>query len=191
MDKKAEEIQEMRKGKFSWRLLGENFVFEEDGHFYKMPTYLAKNTMYRDCSSYEKVNTSLETIRKYFGPIAFIPETKIYEDSEGHFVIDQVKVEGGKELTRDMMDNNPELLSRFKRLVIANEVMWQNEGVFLDLLGSDIVTHPQTIHNLITDGKDLYVFDFGLLEKKPKNILFRVISHSIKLFQSAFVKIFY
>ncbi len=191
MDKEASIIQEKRKWKFSWRLLWENFVFEEDGHFYKMPTVLAKNTMYRDCSSYDKVNSSLEIIKKYFWPIAYIPETKIYEDKDGHFVIDQIKVQGGKELTRDMMDTNPELLSRFKRLIIANEIMWEKEWVFLDLLWSDIVAHPQTIHNLITDGKDLYVFDFGLLEKKPGNFIFRCISHSVKKFQLLFVKIFY
>lgn len=50
-----------------------------------------------------------------------------------------------------MMQENPKLLSKFKRLIIANEVMWQQKGVFLDLLGSDIVTQPNTIHNLLTN----------------------------------------
>jgi len=58
------------------------------------------------------------------------------------------------------MRANPKLLSKFRRLIIANEVMWQKEGVFLDLIGSDILSHPNTIHNLLTDGEHLYIFDF-------------------------------
>jgi len=58
------------------------------------------------------------------------------------------------------MKDNPKLISKFKRFIIANELMWEKEGFFLDLLGSDFITQPQTIHNLLTDGKEIYVFDF-------------------------------
>ncbi len=89
------------------------------------------------------------------------------------------------------MQKHPELLSKFKRLIIANEVMWTQQWVFLDLLGSDIVTHPQTIHNLLTDGKNIYIFDFWLLEKKSKNIVFRYFSHFWQKLQLVFIKYFF
>ena len=50
----AEKIHDLRKHKFSWRLLGENFVFQDGEHFYKMPTFLARNIMYRKIDSYER-----------------------------------------------------------------------------------------------------------------------------------------
>jgi len=62
----AETIKQKARHKFSWRLLGENFVFEEDGVFYKMPSFLAKNVMYKKTDSYEKIKTAHTIILKYF-----------------------------------------------------------------------------------------------------------------------------
>lgn len=187
---KAEYIKKKAKNKFSWRLLGENFVFKDGNHYYKMPTFLARNVMYRKTDSYEKIGQSLEIIKKYFWPLTKIPKTKVYCDDRHHYVIKQKTIKGEK-LTRKHMENNPKLLSKFKRLIIANEIMWLKEGVFLDLLGSDIVTHPQTIHNLLTDWENIYVFDFWLLEKRSKNIFFRYFSHFWQWFQLIFLKKFF
>lgn len=180
----------MRNKKFSWRILGENFVFTDGESYYKMPTFLAKNVMYRKNDSYEKVCEGLETIKKYFWPLTKIPETKIHEDASWHYVIEQKKIAWEK-LTRKILEHSPELLSKFRRLIIANEIMRTQEGVFLDLLWSDIVSHPQTIHNLLTDGKDIYIFDFGLLESESKNIFFRYFSHFGKRLQLTFIKFFF
>ena len=186
----AENIKHMRKGKISWRLLGENFVFQDGDSYYKMPTFLARNTMYRNTGSFQKVNQSIEIIKKYFWPLTKIPKTEVFCDETCHYVIKQEKIEGEK-LTRKMLEENPQLLSKFKRLIIANELMWKKEGVFLDLLGSDIVSHPQTIHNLLSDGKDIYVFDFWLLESKSKNIFFRYFSHFGQKIQLYFIRLFF
>ncbi len=183
----AEKIKKMVKYKISWRILGENFVFQEWDHYYKMPTFLAKNIMYRTNDSYEKVVESYELIKKYFWPLTKIPETHIYCDTHNHYVIRQKTVKG-KKLTKAHLKNNPKLLSKFRRLIIANEVMWEQQWVFLDLLGSDILTQPNTIHNLLTDGKNIYVFDFWLLEKDSKNIFFRMISRFTRWFQPYFIK---
>jgi hypothetical protein len=190
MKQQIRDIQKMRKWKFSWRLLWENFVFRDAEHFYKMPTFLAKNIMYRKNDSYEKVVDAMRILKTYFWPLAQIPKTQILKDSSGHYVIKQKSIPWDK-LTRKMLEDNPKLLSKFKRLIIANEIMWLKEWVFLDLLGSDIVTHPQTIHNLLTDGENIYVFDFGLLEKNSKNIFFRYFSHFGTWFQLLFIKSFY
>lgn len=186
----AETIKQMRKGRLSWRILWENFVFQEGETYYKMPTFLAKNVMYRNNDSYEKVCQGLETIKQYFWPLTKMPETVIHEDKKGHYIIEQKKIPGEK-LTKNLLESSPELLSKFKRLVIANEIMWMQEWVFLDLLWSDILTHPQTIHNLLTDWKDIYVFDFWLLESTSKNMFFRYFSHFGQKLQILFIKYFF
>lgn len=188
--KEIERIQKLRKGKFSWRILWENFVFQDSENYYKMPTALAKNVMYRKSNSYEKICDSMRIVQKYFWPLTKIPKTEVLKQKDGHYIIKQKNI-SGKKLTKKNMEENPELLSKFRRLVIANEVMWMKEGVFLDLLWSDIISHPKTIHNLLTDGKNIYVFDFGLLEKKSSNMFFRYFSHFGTWLQLKFVKSFF
>lgn len=185
----AEKIHDLRKHKFSWRLLGENFVFRDGDHFYKMPTFLARNIMYRKIDSYEKVTESLKIIEQYFGKITKIPHTEILHDGK-NYIIKQVCIQGEK-LSRKHLEESPKLLSKFKRLIIANEVMWLKEWVFLDLLGSDIVLHPNEIHNLLTDGENIYVFDFWLLEKSSHNLFFRYFSHFAQKLQLFVVKYFF
>lgn len=186
----AEKIKQKAKSKFSWRILWENFVFEENGKFYKMPAFWARNTMYRKNDSYEKLLSSLKIIKKYFWPLTKIPKTDLFCDNTGHYIIQQSKVQGEK-LTKKHMRESPKLLSKFRRLVIANELMWESEEVFLDLLGSDILTKPNTIHNLLTDGENIYIFDFGLLEKKSSNFFFKHFSKFGKCFQLVVLKKFF
>lgn len=190
MKKQIKKIHELKKWKFSWRLLGENFVFREGNHFYKMPRLLTRKVMYRKMDSRKKVRQSFKMIENYFGPITKIPNTQFLKDTNGHYIIKQ-KIICWEKLTKSHMEKNPKLLSKFKRLIIANEVMWTKEWVFLDLLWSDIVTQPNTIHNLLTDWENIYVFDFGLLEKTSKNILFRYFSQFAQWFQLLFVKKFF
>ena len=190
MKEEIHDITEMRKWKFSWRIFGENFVFKEGEHFYKMPSFLAKNILYRNGSSYEKVCDSMRTIQKYFGPITKIPKTEVLRQDDWHYIIKQANISWEK-LSLKIMKDNPKLISKFKRFIIANELMWEKEGFFLDLLGSDFITQPQTIHNLLTDGKEIYVFDFWLLEKAPTSKLFQYFSHLVRKVQLFFVKYFF
>ena len=190
MKQQIQNIKEMRKWKFSWRIFGENFVFREGDHFYKMPTVLARNTMYLNIDSYEKVVDSLRIINKYFWPLTKIPKTELFKDEDGHYIMKQQSIPWEK-LTSAIMKDNPKLISKFQRLIVANELMWKHEGVFLDLLWSDIIAQPQTIHNLLTDWEHIYVFDFGLLENHSKNIIFRYISRITQRFQLLFIKYFF
>lgn len=190
MRKETNAIKSLSKWKFSWRLLWENFVFKDWDHFYKMPSFLAKNILYRKTDSYEKIIDSMRIINTYFGPLTKIPDTKILKDSDGFYIIKQKSILWEK-LSRKYLEENPKLLSKFRRLIIANEVMWVKEWVFLDLLWSDIIAHPNTIHNLLTDWENIYVFDFGLLEKSSKNIFFRYFSHFWTWFQLRFIKSFF
>lgn len=190
MRKQIRDIKKLRKSKFSWRVLWENFVFQDWDHFYKMPTFLAKNIMYRDNDSYEKLVEAMRIIKKYFWPLANIPKTELFKEKSWHYIMKQENIPWEK-LTKKALKNNPKLLSKFERLIIANELMWKKEWVFLDLLWSDIVAHPQTIHNLFTDWGNIYIFDFWLLEKQSKNIFFKYFSHFWTWFQLKFMKIFF
>jgi hypothetical protein len=190
MKKQIQDIKNLRKWKFSWRLLWENFVFKHDDHFYKMPTFLAKNIMYRENDSYEKLIDAMKVIKIYFWPLTKIPKTELFKEQSWHYIMKQKSIPG-EMLSKKNLKNNPKLLSKFKRLVIANELMWVKEWVFLDLLWSDIVSHPQTIHNLFTDWENIYIFDFWLLEKQSKNNFFRYFSRFGTWLQLSFLKIFY
>lgn len=186
----AEDIKSRAKNKFSWRIFWENFVFKHEEHYYKMPTFLAKNVMYRNSDSYEKVVEAMCIIKKYFWPLTLIPKTEVFREKSGHYVLKQENIAWEK-ITKKLLESNPKLLSKFRRLIIANEIMWQKEGVFLDLLWSDIITHPKTIHNLLTDWENIYVFDFWLLEKSSKNIFFKNFSRIGTWIQLKFIKIFF
>lgn len=190
MKKEVQKIKNLRKWKFSWRILWENFVFQEGEHFYKMPTFLAKSVMYRKNDSYEKICDAMRIIQTYFWKITKIPKTEVLKEQDWYYIIKQEKIDGQK-VTKEILESSPKLLSKFRRLVIANEVMRMKEGVFLDLLWSDILTHPQTIHNLLTDGEDIYIFDFWLLENTSKNKFFRYFSHFWKNIQIYFIKFFF
>jgi len=188
--KQAEVIKLKAQNKFSWRILWENFVFQEWEHFYKMPTALYKNTMYKHSNSYEKVVDALLLIKKYFGPIVTIPKTEVLKDNNAHYVIKQEQIPGEK-LTKEHLKDNPKLVSKFARIIMANELMWKQQWFFLDILWSDILAQPNTIHNLFTNWDDIYIFDFGLLEKTSKNIFFRYFSRFWMWFQLKFMKRFY
>ncbi len=190
MKQKIQAIKHLKKWKINWRLLWENFVFEHEGYFYKMPTFLAKNIMYRKNDSYEKVVDSMRILKKYFWPLTKIPKTELLKEESGHYIMKQKSIPW-KKLSKQILKEKPKLLSKFKRLIIANEIMWLQNGVFLDLLWSDILIHPQTIHNLFTDGENIYIFDFWLLEKNTKNTFFRYFSHFGTWFQLKFLKSFY
>ena len=186
----AEEIKFKAQNKFSWRILWENFVFQEGKHFYKMPTALYKHTMYKHTDSYEKVVDALILIKKYFGPIVTIPKTEILKDDSANYVIKQQEIPGEK-LTKKHLKDNPKLVSKFARIIMANELMWKQQWFFLDILGSDILKQPNTIHNLFTDWENIYIFDFWLLEKSSKNIFFRYFSRLWTRLQLMFMKRFF
>jgi hypothetical protein len=185
--KQADSITQKAKKRFSWRILWENFVFQDGDHYYKMPTSLYKRTMYHNSNSYEKVVSALILIKKYFWPLVTIPKTEVLKDKDGNYVIKQQEILW-KKLSRKTLEDNPKLLSKFSRIVIANEIMWEEQWFFLDLLGSDILIHPNTIHNLFSDGENIYIFDFWLLEKSSKSILFKYFSQFWIWFQLRFIK---
>ncbi len=189
-DKEIKNINSLKKTKFNWRLLWENFVFKHDGHFYKMPSFLGKTLFYKKWKSYKQAQENLILIKKYFWKVLKIADTMIVQNTDWHYIIKQ-KMLCWNILTRKDLKNNYLLLSKFQKLIIINEIFWEKEWVFLDLLWSDFAIMPNKIHNLMTDGKELYIFDFWLFHKTPKNIFFRIFSRISTKIQMLVIKWFW
>ena len=185
----AKRINKLKKNKISFRL-GENFVFKEWKNYYKMPSFIGRNIFYRKVNSFKQAKKNIKLIEKYFWKVFTIANTKIIKDLNWHYIIKQKEVQW-KKLTRKMLENNPRLTAKFRKLIIINEIFWEKEKVFLDLLGSDFFYKPDTIHNIISDGKELYIFDFGLLEKRKDNSIFWWISYLSRKLQLSVINIFF
>jgi len=162
-------INELKKKKINWRILWENFVFFEKWNYYKMPSFVWKQIFYRENDSYVQAQKNFELIKKYFWKVIKIADTEIMQNSDWHYIIKQKEI-NWKILSKKDLAENYLLLSQFKKLIIINEIFWKKEWVYLDLLWSDFALKPNKIHNLITDWKHLYIFDFWLFHKEPKII---------------------
>lgn len=185
-----EKINLLKKQKFNWRILWENFVFKHGDNYYKMPSFIWKTFFYKENDSYNQAKINFKLINKYFWKVIKIADTQIAKNSDWHYVIKQKELKWHI-LTKKDLEKNYLLLSKFKKLVIINEIMWEKENVFLDLLWSDFAFAPNKIHNLITDWKELYIFDFWLFHKKSKNILSKIFSNISTKIQIFIIKIFW
>ncbi len=188
--KEIKKINSLKKWKFNWRILWENFVFKHENVFYKMPSFIGKQFFYRKTDSYEQAKKNFELIKKYFWKVIPIAKTDIIKNSDWHYIIKQ-KVIKWNILTKKDLQDNYVLLSKFKKLIIINEIMFEKEWVFLDLLGSDFVLKPNKIHNLMTFANEIYIFDFGLFESKPQNFLFKIFSNLSINIQMFVIKYFW
>jgi hypothetical protein len=183
-------INKLKKKYFNWRILWENFVFFHNWDYYKMPSFVGKKIFYRKNNSYVQAQKNFELIKKYFWKVIKIVDTEILKNNDGHYIIKQKEVKGHI-LTKKDLEENYLLLSQFKKLIIINEIFWKKEWVYLDLLWSDFALKPNKIHNLITDWKHIYIFDFGLFEKEPKNFIFRLFSRIATRIQILIIKWFW
>ena len=188
--KVIKKVNKRKKNKINWRILWENFVFKHKDTYYKMPSFIGKNVFYRKNNSFEQAKINLELIQKYFWKVIKIAPSKIIKNSDWHFLIKQKEIVWHM-LTKQDLAENYLLLSKFKKLVIINEIFWEKEGVFLDLLWSDFALQPNKVHNLITDWKDIYIFDFGLFYKKPRNFIFKIFSNVATKIQMNVIKYFW
>ena len=188
--KVIKKVNKLKKDKINWRILWENFVFKHKDTYYKMPSFIGKNVFYRKNDSFKQAKINLELIQKYFWKVIKIAPSKIIKNSDWHFLIKQKEIVWHM-LTKQDLAENYLLLSKFKKLVIINEIFWEKEGVFLDLLWSDFALQPNKVHNLITDWKDIYIFDFGLFYKKPRNFIFKIFSNVATKIQMNVIKYFW
>ncbi len=185
--KELNRINKKAGNRFSWRIFWENFILKEENTYYKMPSFVWKHLFYKNTDSHKKAKENLETIKKYFWKVLKIADTEIIENTDGHYLIKQKALKWEK-LTKALLEENPILYSKFKKLILINEIMWEHENFFLDILWTDFATDPFTIHNVIVIGNDIYLFDFWLLEKSWKNSIFRIVSKVSRWFQLEIIK---
>lgn len=188
--KELEHINKKAGNRFSWRLLGENFILKEGETYYKMPSIVGKYLFYKNIDSYEKARENLEIIKKYFWKVLEIADTEIIKNTDSHYIIKQKAINGEK-LTKKMLEKRPILYAKFKKLILINEIMWEKENFFLDILGTDFAHDPFTIHNLIVVENEIFLFDFWLLEKQKKISIFWVVSRISRWFQLEVIKRFF
>lgn len=192
MKEKSElkKINNLKKQYFNWRILWENFVFRHNGNYYKMPSFIGKKIFYKKNNSYKQAQKNFELIKKYFWKVIKVADTEIFKNTDWHYAIKQKELKWHILTKRDLGENYL-LLSQFKKLIIINEIFWKKEWVYLDLLWSDFALKPNKIHNLITDWENIYIFDFGLFEKEPKNYIFRLFSRIATRIQIIVIKWFW
>ena len=193
MDKKEpKKIIELKKEKKSFRIFWENFVFEHEWYFYKMPNVVAKTIFYYGKNSFEEVKKTFEIIKKYFWEDFLIPDTKIVQYKEGSYVIKQKKIDG-KFLSKSILRENKKIKKDFEKLMLINEKMKEETGLFLDILWTDFMYNPNSIHNLMVFNDEIVLFDFWLLDTNSEGKIFKFVSKiaygvQTKIINTFFVK---
>ncbi len=189
-NKELKKIIAIKKEKKSFRVFWENFVFEHEWYFYKMPNIVAKTIFYSGKNSFEEVKKSFEIIKKYFWEVFVIPDTKIVEYKKGSYVIKQKKVDW-KFLSKSILRENRVIKEKFKKLMIINEELYKEKWLFLDILWTDFIYDTNSIHNLMVIWNDIYLFDFWLLDKNSSWIIFKFVSKVAYKIQTKIINTFF
>ena len=136
----------------------ENHVFQYKKYYYKFPNYpsICHGT---PLGTYDSMRKGYRMIIETFGKDFKIVPTKIYHHGKHYFLKQRISL--GKKITLEDIQN-PLLRTKLLRLIELNDQLWQEHGLSLDLLGSEILTDPSQIHNLFWDGENIHLFDFGL-----------------------------
>ena len=170
----------------NYRALGENIVCTDGKYYYKTPGIVWKILFYWRMSSHKEIKKSIDLIHEYFWTSCHVVHTQIIKAPEGNYILKQKEIKG-ELISKKDLDENPVLRGKFEWLMHQSEKMWKEKWYFLDILGTDFFYKPNYIHNLMTNGEELYIFDFWLLDGHSRNIVFRLVSHIMYRFQSAVV----
>ena len=163
---------------------------EYDNYFYKSPNFSWEFLFYKWISPYDNVIDNYVTLKKYFSNDFEIVSTLIFKDKDLSYIIKQKKIIWRVLNKNDFNDN--QIKDNFLKLIKINKQMWKNEGLFLDILWTDILFKPFSVHNIFTcDNKKIYIFDFWLLNKNANNYLFRFISYFFYYFQLFWIKVLF
>lgn len=169
------------------RILAENIVIEDKWCFYKSPNFSGQFLFYKWVCPYEFVNKSYNLLKKYFWNDFQIVDSDIYKDNDLYYIIKQKKINWRMLHKKDFKDSD--IKKSFEKLLEINEKIWKKEGMFLDILWTDVIFKPLYIHNLfICKDKKLYIFDFWLLNKNAKSFIFRILSYLFYYLQKFWIK---
>ncbi len=188
-----EEIEKVinnKKNKKSFRIFWENIVFEDNDYFYKIPNIVAKTIFYSKENSFKKIEESFEIIKKYFSDYFLIPKTQIIEYKPWSYLIKQKKI-NWVFLTKKILKENKRVKEQFKKLIEINEKMLKETWYFLDILWTDFIYNPNSIHNLMVFHDHILIFDFWLLRLNSKRKIFKFVSRVSYKIQIKIIKKFF
>jgi len=84
----------------------------------------------------------------------------------------------------------PYIKDKMAQIIVRNQLFWEEQGRYLDILGTDILWNPHEIHNLILQKNKIVIFDFGILNKRSRNPFFRMLSYFFYFIQMGYIKFF-
>jgi len=172
------------------RLIAENIVVEYNNHFYKSPNFSGEFLFYKWVCPFTCLHKSYKILKEYFWDDFEIVDTHIYKDDYLSYIIKQEKIKWRALNKNDFSDE--EIKRKFLKLIKINKKMWKKEGLFLDILWTDFLIKPFSIHNIfICENKKLYIFDFGLLNKKANSYIFRFVSYFFYNLQLFWIKVLF
>lgn len=181
--KELEKVKKLLKENKRSRPLAENIVIEYNNHFYKAPNYSAKYLFYKWIDSYSFVKKSYQLLKEKFWDDFKIVETQIFKDKNFQYIIKQKKIEGRILEKKDLKEKI--VKEKIEHLLKKNKALWKKQWFFLDILGTESLYNPSKMHNIfICENKDLYIFDFWLLNKNAKSYTFRFFSYLFYFIQS-------
>ncbi len=160
-------IQEI-DGKW-WKRFWEHSVFRVGEYFYKQRSFLGKRIMTQTDNACQEAKESYERIASAFWDICEIIPIEIKEIWDDNYMIQQKAFEW-EPLSLKHLQGNSQLQHTLAQILEINKKLWQEEWIYLDLLGSDFIFNRSVIHNLFTDGEKIYIFDFGLLKNTSKTM---------------------
>lgn len=162
-----------KKNKFT-RAFAENIVVEYENYFYKTPNISGKYLFYKWVDPYDSIHDSFKIIENTFWKKCKIAPTKIHRDKEFSCIIKQEKLNGNILSKQDLKD--PIIKKEIRELLKLNKKLWKKTWLFLDILWTDCIFHPTSLHNLMIYKGHIYLFDFWLLDKNANSVIFRFFS---------------
>ena len=183
--KSIEKVKKLFLSRRYNRILWENIVVKHKTIFYKTLNFFWK-VMNPWKNKYEKIKKNIYLIKRYFNTTCRIAPSVVIKDDVFIYIIKQKKVDW--EIMKFSDLDNIEVREKLKEIMRINKVFWEEEGLFLDLFWTDIILKPYLIHNLILHEKNIYIFDFWLLDRKSENIIFKLLSHTFYNLQMFLLK---
>lgn len=164
----------------------EHHVFAIGEYYYKFPNY--PTLFHGNQQSYAEIALRKhQLVSQYFWDSVYIPTTTIIP-REDSYIIEQIAIVG-EPLGLHHLKDKKTLWQQLEYLLEINDRMRHKEWFALDMCGTDMLTDPLKIHNILTDGTKLYPIDtVWLLDKKSKNIMYKSLSHGIMPMQKKIIK---
>lgn len=170
------------------RLFAENHVFLYAWYRYKFPNYpelfLGKHEDYVSV-----LHDQMQLICCYLRSVCMIAQTTLVPYQSSYF-IKQAPVKWSI-ITRHMVKNNPQLHRILVDFLIQNKRMRTEQWIFVDMMWTDAIVQPWKLHNLIWNGSEICIFDFGVLDRRSPNFFFRWLSWLFYNVQTLIIKRWY